>query len=320
MKHALLACTFLFVMVRASAQETVTAAKSLIGAKDYAGAKRMLESILRQDPSNHQARYVLGNILARPFAQYDEAEEQMEKAVELSPDSAEYQYALGNIYGIQAQNASVFSRLSYAGKVKDQWIKAVELRPKEIRYRRALMGYYVQAPGIAGGSIDKAREQASEIVKLDPYQGHLAMADVEDGDGENGKAEQEYRKAIELQPGGWRAYHALGYHYMRQKRWDDAIAQFRTYVEVAPKDANSHDSLGEALLAKGSADDALASYQKALAIDAAFPSSLLGAAKCYDRKGMKADAARFYRQYAAANPGTNGAKDARERADELEGK
>ena len=95
---------------------------------------------------------------------------------------------------------------------------------------------------------------------------------------------------------------------------------FRKHVEVAPRDANSHDSLGEALLAKGSTDEALASYLKALSLDASFAASLQGAAKCYDRKGMKSEAAKRYRQYADAYPTARDAKAARERADELEGK
>ena len=105
-----------------------------------------------------------------------------------------------------------------------------------------------------------------------------------------------------------------------EKKWDNAIAQFRKYVEVAPKDADSHDSLGEALLAKGSTDEALASYLKALSVDASFGASMHGAATCYDRKGMKSEAAKRYRQYADAYPTARDAKAARERADELEGK
>ena len=89
---------------------------------------------------------------------------------------------------------------------------------------------------------------------------------------------------------------------------------------MAPKDANSHDSLGEALLAKGSVDEALASYLTALSVNASFPASLHGAAKCYDRKGMRSEAALRYRQYADTYPAARDAKAARERADELEGK
>jgi tetratricopeptide (TPR) repeat protein len=320
MKRAALLCSLLLLSSQAFPQDTYSAAAALVEAKDYAGAKRVLMAVIERDGRDHQARFLLGRLLGGPLREYDEAEEQLEKAVELAPDSAEYHFSLGNLYGIQAQNASIFSKFSYAGKVKDEFKRASELSPRNIRYRLALMSYYLQAPGIAGGSNDKAREQAEEIAKIDPYEGQMATAEVEAGTGNTEKAEQAYRRAIAIRPEGWRAYHRLGYFYVREKRWDDAIAQFRKYVMVAPKDANSHDSLGEALLAKGSVDEALASYLTALSVDASFPASLHGAAKCYDRKGIRTEAARYYRKYADGSPAARDAKAARERADELEGK
>lgn len=320
MKQATLVVSLLLLTMRALPQETISAATALAEAKDYAGARRMLEGIVQRDGQNHQARFLLGRLLGGPLREYDDAEKQLEKAVELAPDSAEYHFSLGNLYGIQAQNASIFSKFSYAGKVKDEFEKASNLNPRNIRYRTALMTYYLRAPGIAGGSDEKAREQAAEIGKIDPYEGLLATAEIEAGAENPEKVEQSYRRAIGMRPDGWRAYHRFGYFYMRDKQWDHAIAQFRKYVDVAPKDANSHDSLGEALLAKGSIDEALASYLEALSLDASFASSLHGAAICYDRKGMNAEAAKRYRQYAGANPEARDAKAARERADELEGK
>jgi tetratricopeptide (TPR) repeat protein len=320
MKKAALVVSLLLLSVQAFPQETISAATALAEAKDYAGARRILEGIVQRDGQNHQARFLLGRLLGGPLRDYDAAEEQLEKAVELAPDSAEYHFSLGNLYGIQAQNANIFSKFSYAGKVKEEFEKASKLNPRSIRYHTALMSYYLQAPGIAGGSDEKAREQAAEIGKIDPYEGLLATAEVEAAAENPENAEQAYRRAIEMRPDGWRAYHRLGYFYMREKQWDNAIAQFRKYVEVAPRDANSHDSLGEALLARGSTDEALASYLKALSLDASFAGSLQGAAKCYDRKGMKSEAAKRYRQYADTYPTARDAKAARERADELEGK
>ena len=318
MKSTILLWALLLICSQGFTQESLTTATASIEAKDYAKAKKILQALIERDGDNHQARFTLGKLFSGPLREYDAAEEQLERAVELAPDSAEYHFVLGNLYGIQAQNASIFSKLSYAGKVKDEFKKASDLRPRNIRYRMALMSYYLQAPGIAGGSNEKAREQAGEIAKIDPYEGQMALADVEMGTGNKEKAEQAYRKAIDMRPDGWRAYHRLGYFYMRAERWDDAIVQFKKYVEVAPKDANSHDSLGEALLAKGSADEALASYLKALSVNDSFTASLLGAAKCYDRKGMKSEAARYYRQFAKGNPASRDANTARDRANELE--
>ena len=184
----------------------------------------------------------------------------------------------------------------------------------------ALMIYYIQAPGIAGGSDEKAREQATEIGKIDALRGTAGNGGGRDRYGEPGECgagvppgDRDAPRRVAGVPPARLFLHA-------REQWDSAIAQFRKYVEVAPKDADSHDSLGEALLAKGSTDEALASYLKALSVDASFGASMHGAATCYDRKGMKSEAAKRYRQYADTYPTARDAKAARERADELEGK
>lgn len=49
--------------------------------------------------------------------------------------------------------------------MKSAWEKAVQLDPKTVDARESLIQYYLQAPAIAGGSVDKAIEMATEIKK-----------------------------------------------------------------------------------------------------------------------------------------------------------
>ena len=299
--------------------ESVSEAVKLIEAKDYDGARKKLESIISSDASSAEARYHLGRLLANHYRQYDDAEEQLAKAVELAASNAEFHFALGNVYGIQAQNASIFSKLSYAGKVKDEFLRAVELSPDNVRYRLALLSYYLMAPGIAGGSVSKAREQGTELLKRDPYEGHIALAQIADYDKESELAEREFKSAIQEKPGHWRAHHLLGYFYLKLKRADDAIAQFIQYVKCAPNDPNSYDSLADGYTAKGETDQALTQYLKALDVDAAFPSSLYGAATIYDGRSNKTEALRYYRKYLETTQKGDNAEKAKDRVKELSG-
>src|ERR1051325_7603084 len=102
----------------------------------------------------------------------------LEKAVDQSPNSAEAHYYLGGAYGSKAQKANRFSAASLAGKTKDEFEKAVALNPRYVEARFGLVEFYTFAPGIIGGSYDKALAQAAEIRKLDPLQGHRAYAIV----------------------------------------------------------------------------------------------------------------------------------------------
>lgn len=309
----------LFVPVLHGGGESVSEAQKFVDAGRYDAAKNLLEQMISRDGSNAEARMLLGRILNGHFKKFDEAEEQMEKAVELADENADFHYQLGILYGGQAQRASVFSKLSYAGKVKAQFQRAVELAPEDLRYRTGLISYYLQAPGIAGGSVAKAREHAGELLKRDPCEGHMALAGIAEYEKDDEAAEKEYLAASGANAAAWRPHHRLGYLYLKLKRADDAITQFTHYVKKAPEDPNSHDSLADAYTAKGNPGAALASYLNALRLNPAFPSSLYGAGRCYDEKGKKEEAAQYYKKFLDTNPKGDNAEKARERIKTLGG-
>jgi tetratricopeptide (TPR) repeat protein len=60
---------------------------------------------------------------------------------------------------------------------------------------------------------------------------------------------------------------ALGYNFLAQNRFQDAIALLRMNTEDFPKSANTYDSLAEALFKSGDAAQASRSYARALEID-----------------------------------------------------
>ena len=299
--------------------DDIAEARKLVDARQFDAAKTLLEQMISHDGTQAEARMLLGRILNVHFRKFDDAEEQMEAAVAIAGGNAEYHFQLGALYGGQAQRASVFSKLSYAGKLKEQFLKAVKLAPDTIRYRSALISYYLQAPGIAGGSVSKAREQAGEILARNLFEGRMALAGIAEYEKDNEAAEREYLAAAAANPAAWRPHHRLGYLYLRLNRADDAVAQFALYVKLAPNDPNGHDSLADAYTAKGNTDAALASYLNALRLNPSYPSSLYGAGRCCDEKGRTAEALRYYRKYLEANPQGENAGTARERVAALGG-
>ncbi len=312
-----LVLSLLLISAGAFAQESVTEATRLLESKHYDQAKKILESIAAHDQSNGEACFQLGRLLAEHYQDYDGAEKYLEQAVESSPGSAEYHYTLGRLYGIQAQVSSIFSKLSYAGKVKSEFLRAVELNPDNVSYRNGLLNFYLRAPGIAGGSVEKAKEQAAEIVRRDAYAGHVGMAQIAMYEKEYETAEREYLAAIRADPSKPSAYNYLGYLYLQLKRIDDAIVQFKDYVKNFPQEANSYDSLADGYTAKGDIESALPNYLKALSINPTFPSSLFGAARCYDSKGQTGYAIEYFKKFLAGTPKGNMAETAEKRLKEL---
>jgi Flp pilus assembly protein TadD len=77
------------------------------------------------------------------------------------------------------------------------------------------------------------------------------------------KAIEWYRRAVELDPGYFDAWHALGMAYLRAGQIQDAIAAGQRAVEICPNDLLAHTSLSMYYLKAG--DKAAAEREKGLA-------------------------------------------------------
>ncbi len=302
MKTFHLICVFFLFVSIVRAQPSLQDGIKLLEKKEFDQARSIFESILKNDENNAEAHLALGRLLLGHYQNFDDAEEHLEKAVELNSGNAESHWYLGNVYGAQAQRVNIFSKFSYAKKVKAEFLKAVELNPNDVRFRESLMGYYLMAPGIMGGSVDKAKEQAKEMVRLNACMGHLANAQIAIYEKNPGEAEKELKQAIQADPKNWRPYHRLGYLYVEQRRYDEAIKQFQQYVAFAPEDANSYDSLGEGYFLRGDTDAAIAQFQKALAANPKFSASIYNLGRSFEKKNLKNEALKNYRQYLEVDP------------------
>jgi tetratricopeptide (TPR) repeat protein len=174
-----------------------------------------------------------------------------EEAVKLDENCSEYHYWLGQAYGQKAQEASIFKKFSYAKKCKAEWEKAVQLDGNNLDARFMLVGYHLQAPGIAGGDKNKAREQASAIAKIDPLRGHLAFAQIYEREKDFTKAEQEYIKIIEIDPKKTENHFYLGTFYQNQGKNDKAREIYLKILEMSPQEMSVYYQLGRIALFSG---------------------------------------------------------------------
>ena len=164
----------------------------------------------------------------------DAAAALLEKAVAQNPKSAEAHYLLGTAYGSQAQKASIFGQASLAGKTKDEFEKAVALDPALLDARFGLIQYYTMAPGIMGGSYDKAFAQAAEIKKRDPLMAHRAAAFIYTHQKKTDEARNEYLAEVREFPQSARAHIDLGVSYIVEKNFKAAADEFETAAKVEP--------------------------------------------------------------------------------------
>ena len=171
------------------------------------------------DPVIDQAKALLA------ANQAEKAQELMEKAVAEKPNDARRHMELGEVYGAIAQSAGMFKAASMAGKVRDEFAKAVQLDPNYLDARFGLMEFYLRAPGIMGGDEDKARAEAVEIRKRDAFAGHRAFATIATVKKDMNAARNEYIAAVRENPGAPKTHYWYGVFLMSEKNYAGALKE-----------------------------------------------------------------------------------------------
>ena len=155
---------------------------------------------------------------------YAQAAAAFEQAVRADDASAVSHFYLGQAYGAQAQRANVFKQASLARKTKAEFDRAVQLDPDYVDAREGLMQYYLQAPGFMGGSQEKAREQAGEIRKRNPYRGAWVYAMLAGRQKDTAAVVREYEGLTRQFPDSAAAYGRLIGLHAYGRRWPEAWA------------------------------------------------------------------------------------------------
>jgi tetratricopeptide (TPR) repeat protein len=159
-------------------------------------------------------------------SEYAKAEKQFERAIAAEPTVAIYHLWLGNAIGEQAENASVLRQPFMARRIKAEFEKAVELDSTLIEAREGLLGFYLQAPAVMGGGLDKAQAQAQAIARLHVIRGHMATARIAWHQQDTAATERAYRAAVAAWPDSAGPTIQLA---QRQQGWNRNAAAFATY-------------------------------------------------------------------------------------------
>ena len=96
------------------------------------------------------------------------------------------------------------------------------------------------------GEHDLALQEIQEALRLEPLNADawLGQAAVYASMGQVEKAESTYKKAAVLRPQDWNSRYELGVFCYRQRRYDDAAAQFEQVLAITPDNAMAHATLG----------------------------------------------------------------------------
>ncbi len=191
----------------------------------------------------------------------------------------------------------------------------------------ALLGDWQYAAMTPKEALPKAKAAAIKALELDNTLGeaHNSLAFCLDGfDWDFGSAGNEFRRAIELNPGYATARHWYAWHLSLLGRYDEAIAemrkaenldplsliikadlaellvlahsfdesirQSRKTIEMDPNFALAHNQLAQAYLAKHMNEEAVAELRKAVQLSDGSPTSIANLARAYVAAGKRSEA------------------------------
>jgi tetratricopeptide (TPR) repeat protein len=296
-------------------QSSIDKGKALYESRKYPEAEKILKTVSEETSEYATAQYYLGRIAFDKGA-FDDAVDYFEEATEGRPNISDYFNRLGDSYAAAAKNANMFRQGILGPKAKDAWEKAVELDSKNIEARISLVKFYKYAPGFMGGGMNKAKAMATEIMKLNPAEGHWQMGSLFAHEKNTPEAEKEFSKMLKADPGYSKN---LAVYYTEQKQYDKAFELFEDALKKNPDDYSSLYQLGKAAALSGSkldrGEECLKKYlnhtpaQNEPSIGGAY----MRLAQIKEKKGSKSEAKKYFEMALKQDDGLKEAKEGLER-------
>ena len=297
---ALAVLAFALFTARAFAGDT-SQANLLLQQGKVDQASALLQQTLANQPDDALAHSLLCRVYyAQDMA--DAAVSECERAVQSAPNDSDNQMWMGRAYGLKAERSNPLVAFGYARKVHTAFERAVELDPSNVHAMNDLGEFYVGAPGIVGGGVDKAVNLAGRMRSRFPSESHRMLALVAEKKNDLATAEAEFKAAADVAKTP-EAYVDLGHFYQRHHQPDKALAPLQAAIDAdRRRDAALVDAASILTAANRSpdlAENVLRAYLTSSAKSDAAP-----AFKVHIQLGnllaSRGDAAGAHREYAAA--------------------
>lgn len=179
------------------AQNNYQKGESLFNDDQFEQAEQFFIKHLSTNPRDLKSIEYLGDI-AGHLKQWDKAIGYYKTLVEAKVNNANYHYKYGGVMGMKALDVNKLRALGMIGDIKRSFKTAAKLDPKHIDVRWALVEFYIQLPGIIGGSEKTALAYANELVNLSTVDGYLAKGYIAEYSNRPKDAETYYKIAIEV--------------------------------------------------------------------------------------------------------------------------
>lgn len=199
---------------------------------------------------------------------------QAQSCVERLPDAAVCHYGVGALLGAQALEEGMVKAALNAGRIRDAFIRAVELDPMLYAAQSGLVQFYLVAPGLIGGSVSKAAEVAHAASARLPEHAKLLQAQVAVQRKDLAEAERLLATVAvgaddELGDGLAGALAQVGIAHIGEQQPAKARPVFERVIQERPQYAIGHYGLARVLSETGAWDAAIALLERCAALEGA---------------------------------------------------
>jgi tetratricopeptide (TPR) repeat protein len=167
---------------------------------------------------------------------WDAAARECEIAVRLDGQNSSDHMWLGRALGEKASRASFLNAYSLAKRVRAEFEQAARLNPRNADALADLGQFYVEAPGVVGGGIDKALSVADELDRVDAARAHVLRARIAEKRGDYGTAERELKQSIAVSPHPAAQWVVLAGFYRHRQRWTEMETAIHSCASAAERD------------------------------------------------------------------------------------
>ena len=224
----------LLAVTGAFAQSPAEQAAELLKKNDLAATEALLTPLTGADGKDAAAFFQLGLLRLRQQRAAD-AVATLEKATTLDATKPEYFSQLGVAISAKMQGANFMVQATTAPKMKRAFEKSVALDPNHVAGLIGLARYYTNAPEIAGGSLEKAKEFAERVQKIVPFLGEAELGRIAERGEDYPGALAHFETADKLKPAQAGTVFAIGRMLAKLGKKDEARAHYESALKLNPE-------------------------------------------------------------------------------------
>lgn len=153
---------------------------TLIDAQKYQLVEAVVAAKLAAEPNNADALLARIDVILQQSdsTRFDAATQMAEQCIQYNAKNSECHESLGNVLSAKAEQGDIMAAVGSLGTIRDAFTQAIALDPANYNAAVSLMGFYLEVPGLMGGSTSGAKKLIRTTHQINPEAAKLKNTDI----------------------------------------------------------------------------------------------------------------------------------------------